>query len=221
MNAMDLQLSVFQKTGTGTQTIRPLSGSSSVQRPSVDGGHAPSFSDVLAALTRKNEAPRTAPASGRLRAMEANVAGRTNTAVFELSRSNAPSERIAALSSGTSATGAGEVSDNTKNDTPDISTKEARNILRDALNSDEIPSDLLKLLTDDNGEISDSLLDLILAEDEEESTEDLGLGTGDVSDQLSSVLTDARQAQELLSTQSGRDLINAMAERSLAGLVTA
>ena len=216
MNAMDLQLSVFQKTGASTQVTRPIGGSSPVQRPSVDGGRTPSFSNVLAALRSRNEAPRTAPASSRLRAMEANVAGRTNAAVPIVSRSNTPADHTAAVSDNTASSSDSEIGSNGL----DISTKEARKILRDALNSDDIPTELLTLLTDSNGDISDDLLDLILADDEEESTGDRGLGTGDVSDQLTSVLTDARQAQELLSTQSGRELINAMSERSIASLVT-
>ena len=215
MNAMDLQLSVFQKTGIGTQSVRPLSGTSSLQRPSVEGGHAPSFSDVLATLTRNNETLRTAPASGRLRALEASVAAnQANAASFNVNTSREAS----AATGGTSAASATEEAENNG---LDLSTKDARKILRDALNSDSIPTELLTLLTDDDGDFSDDLLDLILAEDEEENTEDLGLGSEDVSDQLTSVLTDAKQAQELLSTQSGRDLISAMAERSIAGLVTA
>jgi len=198
---------------------RPVSGGSSVQRPGAGAVPAPSFSDVLAALTRQNENIRTAPASSRLRAMEASVAERAGAATFaDVQKENAISRTAPRTAA---AAGADAADADPKSSGPDLSTKEARQILRNALNSDEIPSDLLKLLTDDNGDISDALLDLILAEEEEDSTDTPGLGDGDVSDQLTSVLTDAKQAQELLSTQSGRDLVNAMAERSLAGLVTA
>ena len=209
MNAMDLQLSVFQKTGTAAQGIRPAGGTAPVQQPSAGGVGAPSFSDVLSALTRKNESPRTAPSSGRLRAMEASVADHANATA---SRAYPAAAQAAAPS---------EDTESAEKPGLDLSTKEARKILRDALNSDSVPSELVKLLSDDNGSFSDELLDLILRDDEEDATAELGLGTGDVSDELTSVLTDARQAQELLSTQSGRDLIAAMSERSIAGLVTA
>lgn len=234
MNAMDLQLGVFQKTGTGTQVNRPVSGTMSV-RPASGELRTPSFSDVLAALTHKNTVPRTAPASGRLRALEAEVSGRRASAAPSATAPGATafSDVSGSTSDASSAAAAGRLpaaasalsAENSSKDAPgpefDLSSRDARRILREALNSEEIPSELLNLLTDDNGDFSDSLLDLILADDEEEEITDIpGLSEGDISDQLTSVLTDARQAQELLSTQSGRELINAMAERSIAGLIT-
>lgn len=99
-----------------------------------------------------------------------------------------------------------------------LSAKDARSLLRDALTADTLPDELVKALTDDSGEISDQLLDLIFQEDEDDALTD-AFSTKSSTDTLNDILTDARTAQSYLTTQSGRDLMVALAQNSISGII--
>ncbi|MBR5421443.1 MAG: hypothetical protein IK115_09875 [Lachnospiraceae bacterium] len=100
-----------------------------------------------------------------------------------------------------------------------LTDSQMRAVLKKALQSDSISSDLVKALTDDDGNVSDSLLDMILGDDDDDSDLESMLG-GDSTPSLDKMLTDTKTAQEYLSSTSGRRLIAAMADRSLSGLVS-
>ena len=99
-----------------------------------------------------------------------------------------------------------------------LSEKQLRDILKKELSSSEISSDLVKALTDEDGNVSDSLLDLILKDDDEDEMNTLINTDPDAA--LNRMLTDRDVAQEYLSSSSGRNLMAAMAQRSLSGLVS-
>ena len=103
-------------------------------------------------------------------------------------------------------------------ETAALSAKEARSLLRDALNADTLPDELVKALTDDSGEISDQLLDLIFQEDEEDALTD-AFANPSSTDTLNRILTDQREAQSYLTTQSGRDLMVALAQNSISSII--
>ena len=102
--------------------------------------------------------------------------------------------------------------------TPALSAKDARALLRDALNADTLPDELVKALTDDSGEISDKLLDLIFQEDEEDELTD-AFANPSSTDTINRILTDQREAQSYLTTQSGRDLMVALAQNSISSII--
>ena len=104
--------------------------------------------------------------------------------------------------------------------TPSLSETQIRGILKNALNSDSISSDIVKAFTDEDGNISDKLLDMILDNGDEDADEDASLFGGNTDAALDKMLTDRQTAQEYLSSQSGRNLIVAMANRSLSGLIS-
>ena len=101
---------------------------------------------------------------------------------------------------------------------PTLSASDARSLLREALNADTLPDELVKALTDDSGEISDQLLDLIFQEDSEEELTDAFTAKSS-TDTLNSILTDAKTAQSYLTTQSGRDLMVALAQNSISNII--
>ena len=101
---------------------------------------------------------------------------------------------------------------------PALSASDARSLLREALNADTLPDELVKALTDDSGEISDQLLDLIFQEDSEEELTD-AFTEKSSTDTLNSILTDAKTAQSYLTTQSGRDLMVALAQNSISNII--
>ncbi|MBR1471407.1 MAG: hypothetical protein IJ600_07175 [Lachnospiraceae bacterium] len=102
---------------------------------------------------------------------------------------------------------------------PALTQKDARALLRDALNSETIPNELVSALSDDSGNLSDALLDLIFQEDDEENTDLSLMGETSSSDTLNNILTDAQKAQSYLSSQSGRDLMVALAQNSISGII--
>jgi hypothetical protein len=101
---------------------------------------------------------------------------------------------------------------------PALSVKDARSLLRDALNADSLPDELVRALTDDSGEISDKLLDLIFQEDEEDELTDAFTNPSS-TDTINRILTDQREAQSYLTTQSGRDLMVALAQNSISSII--
>ena len=103
-------------------------------------------------------------------------------------------------------------------ETPALSAKDARTLLRDALSADTLPDELVKALTNDSGEISDQLLDLIFQEDEEDELTD-AFTSQSSTDTLNRILTDQREAQSYLTTQSGRDLMVALAQNSISSII--
>ncbi len=117
----------------------------------------------------------------------------------------------------TNPVSAGEAS--SSENSPALSEGQLRAILKKELSSSEISSDLVKALTDEDGNVSDSLLDLILNDEEEEDTMNTLVNT-DPDAALNRMLTDRSVAQEYLSSSSGRNLMAAMAQRSLSGLVS-
>ena len=133
---------------------------------------------------------------------------RFSAVLAELAQKHAPSALHASPSDGTSAA----------EDSPALSEKQLRAILKKELNSSEISSDLVKALTDEDGDISESLLDLILKDDDDDTDMETLLNN-DPDAALNRMLTDRATAQEYLSSTSGRNLIAAMAQRSLSGLV--
>ncbi|MCR5250699.1 MAG: hypothetical protein K6E50_08855 [Lachnospiraceae bacterium] len=103
--------------------------------------------------------------------------------------------------------------------TPALSDKQIRGILKNALSSESISPDIVKALTDEDGRISEKLLDLIM-ESGDEDEDEAGLFGEDTDEALNKLLTDRLTAQEYLSSQSGRNLIVALADRSLSGLIS-
>ena len=99
-----------------------------------------------------------------------------------------------------------------------LSDKQLRSILKKELRSSEISSDLVNALTDEDGKVSERLLDMILDDDDEDETE--ALLNSDPDAALNRMLTDRATAQEYLSSASGRNLIATMAQRSLSGLIS-
>lgn len=99
-----------------------------------------------------------------------------------------------------------------------LSDKQMGAVLRNALNSDTISSDLVNAITDDP-----DLLERIFSissddDDDNEYLSDL-LKNDDTNASLNKMLTDINTAQEYLSSSSGRGVMVAMAQRSLSGLV--
>ena len=104
--------------------------------------------------------------------------------------------------------------------------------LRNSLNSKELSPDVVNALTDDNGNIADKLIDALLDNDDEESSATTALDKNAISSlasgndkdtgtsELNKLLTDMNLAKEYLSSQSGRTLINAMADNMISGVVT-
>ena len=103
-------------------------------------------------------------------------------------------------------------------ETATLSAKDARSLLREALNADTLPDELVRSLTDDSGEISEDILDLIFQEEEEDELTN-AFTTPSSTDTLNSILTDAQKAQSYLTTQSGRDLMVALAQNSISNII--
>ncbi len=101
---------------------------------------------------------------------------------------------------------------------PALSEKQIGAVLKNALSSDNISSDLVNALTDDP-----DLLDKIfsMSSDDDDDNEYLSdmLKNDDTDGSLNKMLTDINTAREYLSSSSGRELMVAMAQRSLSGLV--
>lgn len=99
-----------------------------------------------------------------------------------------------------------------------LSEKQIGAVLKNALNSDTISSDLVNAFTDDP-----DLLDRVfsISSDDEDDNELLSdiMKNEDTNVSLNKMLTDITTAQEYLSSSSGRELMVAMAQRSLSGLV--
>ncbi len=99
-----------------------------------------------------------------------------------------------------------------------LSEKQIGAVLKNALNSDTISSDLVNAFTDDP-----DLLDRVFSisaedDDDNELLSDI-MKNEDTNVSLNKMLTDITTAQEYLSSSSGRELMVAMAQRSLSGLV--
>lgn len=106
--------------------------------------------------------------------------------------------------------------------------------LRNSLNMKDLSPDVVNALTDDNGNIADKLIDALLEPDneQEEASAQAALNKNDISSlvsgnkddngtpELNKLLTDMNLAKEYLSSQSGRMLINAMADNMISGVVT-
>ncbi|MBR3305690.1 MAG: hypothetical protein IKI75_00380 [Lachnospiraceae bacterium] len=104
---------------------------------------------------------------------------------------------------------------------PALSEKEMRTVLKSALNSDNISDDIVSALTDSSGNVSEDLLDMIFSGSDDDEDEILSsIMDGDSSNALDKALTDIHSAKEYLSSKSGRNLIAAMAQRSLSELVS-
>ncbi|MCR4751672.1 MAG: hypothetical protein K5852_05185 [Eubacterium sp.] len=127
----------------------------------------------------------------------------------ELAEKHAPAVSASAASGETSASEKSSA----------LSENQLRDILKKELSSSTISSDLVKALTDEDGNVSESLLDLILNDEEDEEVMDTLIST-DPDAALNRMLTDRDVAQEYLSSSSGRNLMAAMAQRSLSGLVS-
>ncbi len=117
--------------------------------------------------------------------------------------------------SGREVSAAEEQSD-TKNSVS-LSDKQIGSILKNALNSGELSSDLVNALTDDP-DLLDQIFSLSPEDDDNEYLSDM-LGGEDNNASLNRMLTDINTAREYLSSRSGRDLMVAMAQRSISGLV--
>ncbi|MCR5210683.1 MAG: hypothetical protein K6C99_10765 [Lachnospiraceae bacterium] len=106
--------------------------------------------------------------------------------------------------------------------------------LRNSLNMKDLSPDVVNALTDDNGNIADKLIDALLEPDneQEEASAQAALNKKDISSlvsgnkedngtpEINKLLTDMNLAKEYLSSQSGRMLINAMADNMISGVVT-
>ena len=123
--------------------------------------------------------------------------------------------------------------DTLKNFRAELSEPELES-LRNSLNMKDLSPDVVNALTDDNGNIADKLIDALLEPDneQEEASAQAALNKKDISSlvsgnkddngtpELNKLLTDMNLAKEYLSSQSGRMLINAMADNMISGVVT-
>ena len=123
--------------------------------------------------------------------------------------------------------------DTLKNFRAELSEPELES-LRNSLNMKDLSPDVVNALTDDNGNIADKLIDALLEPDneQEEASAQAALDKKDISSlvsgnkddngtpELNKLLTDMNLAKEYLSSQSGRMLINAMADNMISGVVT-
>lgn len=123
--------------------------------------------------------------------------------------------------------------DTLKNFRAELSEPELES-LRNSLNMKDLSPDVVNALTDDNGNIADKLIDALLEPDneQEEAFAQAALNKNDISSlvsgnkddngtpELNKLLTDMNLAKEYLSSQSGRMLINAMADNMISGVVT-
>lgn len=123
--------------------------------------------------------------------------------------------------------------DTLKNFRAELSEPELES-LRNSLNMKDLSPDVVNALTDDNGNIADKLIDALLEPDneQEEASAQAALNKNDISSlvsgnkddngtpELNKLLTDMNLAKEYLSSQSGRMLINAMADNMISGVVT-
>ena len=122
--------------------------------------------------------------------------------------------------------------DTLKNFRAELSEPELES-LRNSLNMKDLSPDVVNALTDDNGNIADKLIDVLLdPDDKEDASAQAALGKKDISSlvsgnkedngtpELNKLLTDMNLAKEYLSSQSGRMLINAMADNMISGVVT-
>lgn len=123
--------------------------------------------------------------------------------------------------------------DTLKNFRAELSEPELES-LRNSLNMKDLSPDVVNALTDDNGNIAEKLIDALLEPDDEkeDASAQAALGKKDISSLVSGnkedngtpefnkLLTDMNLAKEYLSSQSGRMLINAMADNMISGVVT-
>lgn len=122
--------------------------------------------------------------------------------------------------------------DTLKNFRAELSEPELES-LRNSLNMKDLSPDVVNALTDDNGNIADKLIDVLLdPDDKEDASAQAALDKKDISSlvsgnkddngtpELNKLLTDMNLAKEYLSSQSGRMLINAMADNMISGVVT-
>lgn len=123
--------------------------------------------------------------------------------------------------------------DTLKNFRAELSEPELES-LRNSLNMKDLSPDVVNALTDDNGNIAEKLIDALLEPDDEKEdvSAQAALGKKDISSlvsgnkedngtpELNKLLTDMNLAKEYLSSQSGRMLINAMADNMISGVVT-
>ena len=123
--------------------------------------------------------------------------------------------------------------DTLKNFRAELSEPELES-LRNSLNMNDLSPDVVNALTDDNGNIAEKLIDALLEPDDEkeDASAQAALGKKDISSlvsgnkedngtpELNKLLTDMNLAKEYLSSQSGRMLINAMADNMISGVVT-
>ena len=122
--------------------------------------------------------------------------------------------------------------DTLRNFRADLSEPELES-LRNSLNMKDLSPDVVNALTDDNGNIADKLIDVLLdPDDKEDASAQAALDKKDISSlvsgnkedngtpELNKLLTDMNLAKEYLSSQSGRMLINAMADNMISGVVT-
>jgi len=123
--------------------------------------------------------------------------------------------------------------DTLKNFRAELSEPELES-LRNSLNMKDLSPDVVNALTDDNGNIAEKLIDALLEPDDEkeDASAQAALGKKDISSlvsgnkedngtpELNKLLTDMNLAKEYLSSQSGRMLINAMADNMISGVVT-
>ena len=123
--------------------------------------------------------------------------------------------------------------DTLKNFRAELSEPELES-LRNSLNMKDLSPDVVNALTDDNGNIAEKLIDALLEPDDEkeDASAQAALGKNDISSlvsgnkedngtpELNKLLTDMNLAKEYLSSQSGRMLINAMADNMISGVVT-
>ena len=139
-------------------------------------------------------------------------------AVLGEERSNGPkfSDVLAELAAKHMPAGAEVSADNVTAAT--LSEKQISAILKNALSSDTISSDLVNAFTDDP-----DLLDRVfgMSSDDDDDNDQLSdlMKNEDTNASLNKMLTDITTAQEYLSSSSGRELMVAMAQRSLSGLV--
>ena len=93
--------------------------------------------------------------------------------------------------------------------------------LRASLNADDLAPDVVNALTDDNGNIAEALLDTLLNDtDNDDDNSSVLESYESSSDSLNKLLTDTKLAQEYLSSSSGRNLINELANNMIAGVAT-
>lgn len=123
--------------------------------------------------------------------------------------------------------------DTLKNFRAELSEPELES-LRNSLNMKDLSPDVVNALTDDNGNIAEKLIEALLEPDDEkeDASAQAALGKKDISSlvsgnkedngtpELNKLLTDMNLAKEYLSSQSGRMLINAMADNMISGVVT-